>query len=68
VAHSCHLSDALHGEDCDSSRANIAMPSWPGFSTRLAGDSSGNVVPNLMKKLTPESFIYSIAVEVGAVA
>jgi hypothetical protein len=43
------------------------MPSWPDFSTRLAGDSSGNVVPDLMKKLTLESFIYSIAAVVGAV-
>jgi hypothetical protein len=39
VALSCRLSDALHGEVCDTNRANIAMPSWPDFSTILAGDN-----------------------------
>nr|CAS02468.1 putative integron gene cassette protein [uncultured bacterium] len=68
MAHSCRLSDALHSDVYDPSRANIAMPSWPDFSTRRAGDSSGNIVPDFMKKLTPESSFYSFTVLLDAVA
>jgi hypothetical protein len=55
MAPSCRLSNALHGDVCNANRANIAMPSWPDFSTRLAGDGSGNVAQDLMKKMTPEA-------------
>jgi hypothetical protein len=44
------------------------MPSWPDFSKGPAGDSGASIVPDLMKKLTPESSFYSIAVLPAAVA